>query len=247
MLVSDLDAGDLVVLDAAARKEIKRLALGKMPEGILIPPDGSRAFVAVNGDNNVAVVDLKTWQVTEQDRDRQGPRRHGLGSVVAAKAPAEKIRRFFRTTSAAPVLRQAQGRANMGRHRTRHTKAGMPTIADLILCRLREAGVGFIFGMPGGGSNLDLIAAAGRASVPFVLTATETGAALAAVAQAEVSGRLGVCLTTLGPGVASVVNGVACASLERAPLLVLTDSHPASAGNFTHQRIAAPLRCSRRW
>src|SRR5688572_5114452 len=114
----------------------------------------------------------------------------------------------------------------------------MPTIADVILCRLNEAGVGFIFGMPGGGSNLDLIAAAGRASVPFVLAATETGAALAAVAQAEVSGRPGVCLTTLGPGVASVVNGVACARLERAPLLVLTDSHAASTGGvFEHQRL----------
>jgi YVTN family beta-propeller protein len=42
-LVSDLDAGDLVVVDAAARKEIKRIALGKMPEGILITPDGSRS------------------------------------------------------------------------------------------------------------------------------------------------------------------------------------------------------------
>ena len=41
-LVSDLEAGDLVVLDTAARKEIKRLPLGRMPEGILIPPDGSR-------------------------------------------------------------------------------------------------------------------------------------------------------------------------------------------------------------
>jgi acetolactate synthase-1/2/3 large subunit len=114
----------------------------------------------------------------------------------------------------------------------------MPTIADVILCRLNQAGVGFIFGMPGGGSNLDLIAAAGRTSMPFVLAATETGAAIAAVAQAEVSGRPGVCLTTLGPGVASVVNGVACARLERAPLLVLTDSHAASAGGvFEHQRL----------
>src|SRR6476659_5961024 len=34
-LVSDLESGDLVVVDAAARKEIKRIALGKMPEGIL--------------------------------------------------------------------------------------------------------------------------------------------------------------------------------------------------------------------
>jgi acetolactate synthase-1/2/3 large subunit len=104
--------------------------------------------------------------------------------------------------------------------------------------RLREAGVGFLFGMPGGGANLDLIDGAGRAGVPFVLTATETGAAIAAIAQTEISGRPGACLTTLGPGVASVVNGAACAWLERAPLLIFTDSHPASAvGIFEHQRI----------
>jgi YVTN family beta-propeller protein len=72
-LISDLDAGDLVVLDAAAGKEIKRLALGKMPEGILIPPGGARAFVAVNGDNHVAVVDLKTWQVTKKIATGVGP------------------------------------------------------------------------------------------------------------------------------------------------------------------------------
>jgi YVTN family beta-propeller protein len=72
-LVSDLDAGELVVVDAAARKEIKRLALGKQPEGILIPPDGGRAFVAVNGDNQIAVVDLKTWTVSKKLQTGTGP------------------------------------------------------------------------------------------------------------------------------------------------------------------------------
>jgi YVTN family beta-propeller protein len=72
-LISDLDAGDLVVFDATTRKEIKRLALGKMPEGILIPPGGSRVFVAVNGDNHVAVVDPKTWQVTSRIQTGVGP------------------------------------------------------------------------------------------------------------------------------------------------------------------------------
>jgi len=114
----------------------------------------------------------------------------------------------------------------------------MATVADLVIGSLRGAGVGTLFGVPGGGSNLDLIAAAGRAGLPFVLTATETAAAIAAVAQAEVTGRPGACLTTLGPGAASVVNGVACAYLERAPIVVFTDSHPASAaGTFAHQRI----------
>ena len=72
-LVSDLDAGDLVVLEAPARKEIKRIPLGKMPEGILIPPTGGLAYVAVNGDNVIAVIDLKTWQVTKKISTGTGP------------------------------------------------------------------------------------------------------------------------------------------------------------------------------
>ena len=72
-LVSDLDAGELVVLDAPARKEIKRIPLGKMPEGILMPATGGVAYVAVNGDNFIAVIDLKTWQVTKKIQTGTGP------------------------------------------------------------------------------------------------------------------------------------------------------------------------------
>ncbi len=72
-LVSDLDAGEVVVLDAPARKVIKRIPLGKMPEGILIPPSGGVAYVAVNGDNFIAVLDLKTWQVTKKISTGTGP------------------------------------------------------------------------------------------------------------------------------------------------------------------------------
>jgi len=109
--------------------------------------------------------------------------------------------------------------------------------ADAIIRHLREAGVRTIFGVPGGGSSLDLVDAATRAGIRFVLTATETAGAIAAIAQSEITGRPGVCLAGLGPGAASVVNGVACASLDRAPLIVITDAHPASADGCTHQRI----------
>jgi YVTN family beta-propeller protein len=72
-LVSDLDAGDLVIIDTVARKEVKRLKLGKSPEGILIPPTGGVAYVAVNGDNRIAVVDLKGWVVTKTIETGTGP------------------------------------------------------------------------------------------------------------------------------------------------------------------------------
>ena len=64
VLISDLDGGELVVLDASTKREIKRIKMGRSPEGILITPDGLRAYVAVNGDNWVAVLDLKTLDVT---------------------------------------------------------------------------------------------------------------------------------------------------------------------------------------
>ncbi len=62
-LLSDRAGGNLVVLDAATRKPVKTIVLGKNPEGILITPDGDRAYVAVSGDNNVAVIDLKKLEI----------------------------------------------------------------------------------------------------------------------------------------------------------------------------------------
>jgi YVTN family beta-propeller protein len=73
VLITDLDGGVLVFIDASARKVIKRLALGRSPEGILIAPDGSRAYVAVTGENYVAVVDLKTLEVTGRITAGAGP------------------------------------------------------------------------------------------------------------------------------------------------------------------------------
>jgi YVTN family beta-propeller protein len=73
VLISDLDAGQLVVVDVASRTEVKRLALGRMPEGILIPPDGTKAYVAVAGDGVVAVIDLKSLAVTGKIPTGKGP------------------------------------------------------------------------------------------------------------------------------------------------------------------------------
>jgi len=73
VLISDLDAGQLVVVDVASRKEAKRLALGRMPAGILIPPDGTKAYVAVTGDGVVDVIDLKSLEVTGKIPTGKGP------------------------------------------------------------------------------------------------------------------------------------------------------------------------------
>ncbi|WP_433970954.1 YncE family protein [Tunturiibacter lichenicola] len=64
VLISILSTGDLFVYDVASRKEVKRVSLGQGCAGILMDPDGSRAFVGCTAANYVAVVDLKTLTVT---------------------------------------------------------------------------------------------------------------------------------------------------------------------------------------
>ena len=70
VLISGLGAGpsgvSLVVLDPTTHKEVKELNLGGGSAGILIPPEGSRAYVAVSGGDKVAVVDLKSLNVVGQ-------------------------------------------------------------------------------------------------------------------------------------------------------------------------------------
>ena len=63
VLISQLGNGDLVVYDAASQKEFKRVQIGHGAAGILIDPEGARAFVSCGPDNYVAVVDLKTLEV----------------------------------------------------------------------------------------------------------------------------------------------------------------------------------------
>jgi len=64
VFISSLQSGELTIYDSKSRKEIKRIKLGKGAAGILMDPGGSRAFVACSADNYIAVIDLKTLEVT---------------------------------------------------------------------------------------------------------------------------------------------------------------------------------------
>lgn len=97
-------------------------------------------------------------------------------------------------------------------------------------------GVKRMFGVPGGGSSLDLIRAAESRGIPFVLARHETSAAIMALATGEIDAAPGVALTTIGPGLANAVNGMACATLDRAPLCLVSDGHSPQLTRFvTHQ------------
>ena len=62
-LISSLGGGDLVIYDVASRREFKRVKIGHGAAGILMQPDGSRAFLSCGPDNYVAVLNLKTLEV----------------------------------------------------------------------------------------------------------------------------------------------------------------------------------------
>ena len=110
------------------------------------------------------------------------------------------------------------------------------TIAQLLVHKLALAGVKKIFGLPGGGSSLDIIAAAAAENIQFVLTKTENAAVMMAGALVESTGVPGVALMTKGPGLTNATNGVAYASLDRAPVIVLTDGFtPKQLTYITHQ------------
>ena len=116
------------------------------------------------------------------------------------------------------------------------TRRDRSTVAELLASAFGAIGVRRIFGVPGGGSSLDVIDAAARRDIEFVLTRTESAAVMMAAATAELSGTPGVALTTKGPGTASAANGMAYASLDRAPVLLLTDTFGTAEQSFvTHQ------------
>jgi YVTN family beta-propeller protein len=73
VLISSLGGPDLTVLDAASHKEVKRIPIGQGAAGILMQPDGSRAYVACTPDDYVAIIDLKTLEVTGKISAGKGP------------------------------------------------------------------------------------------------------------------------------------------------------------------------------
>ena len=102
---------------------------------------------------------------------------------------------------------------------------------------VRDEGADVVFGFPGGGPNLEVVGAVGDAGLRFVLTHGETTACMMAATYGLLTGRPGMAIATRGPGAACAVNGAAQATLDRFPLLVVTDCVPeAQRDRFAHQR-----------
>ena len=93
--------------------------------------------------------------------------------------------------------------------------------SDLIVQCLENEGVRHVFGLPGE-EIMDILDSLLDSPITFIPTRHEQGAAFMADAYGRLTGRAGVCLSTLGPGATNLATGVADANLDRAPLVAIT-------------------------
>lgn len=97
----------------------------------------------------------------------------------------------------------------------------MKTTAQVLVDCLEAEGVDVMFGIPGE-ETLDLMFAIRDSKIRFIPVRHEQGAAFMADVYGRLTGRAGVCLSTLGPGATNLVTGVADAYLDGAPLVAIT-------------------------
>src|SRR5882724_273734 len=93
--------------------------------------------------------------------------------------------------------------------------------AELLVSAMENEGVQQIFGIPGE-ENLDLVEALRRSTIKLVLTRHEQAAAFMAATHGRLTGRAGVCLSTLGPGALNLATGAAYALLGAMPMIMIT-------------------------
>jgi acetolactate synthase-1/2/3 large subunit len=102
----------------------------------------------------------------------------------------------------------------------------MPTTVELMAEAFEQAGTPFIAGHPGG-ESVELMEAARQRGMRFILMKQENAGAMLAATWGEITGAPGVCMSTRGPGALNMVNGVAHAFMDRAPLIAITDAYSA--------------------
>ena len=100
----------------------------------------------------------------------------------------------------------------------------MTTTVEVLAQAFSDAGTPFIVGHPGG-ESVELMEAARERQMRFLLMKQEVAGAMLAATWGEITGNPGICMSTRGPGATNMVNGVAHAFLDRAPLIAITDAY----------------------
>ncbi len=97
--------------------------------------------------------------------------------------------------------------------------------SDLFIKALEAEGVEYIFGIPGE-ENLDILNSMKDSSIKLILTRHEQGAGFMASTYGRLTGKAGVCMSTLGPGATNFVTCAAYAQLGAMPMIMLTGQKP---------------------
>jgi acetolactate synthase-1/2/3 large subunit len=97
--------------------------------------------------------------------------------------------------------------------------------SELFMRALEAEGVEYVFGIPGE-ENLDFLDSLSRSSVELVLTRHEQAAGFMAATYGRLTGKVGVCLSTLGPGATNFVTAAAYAQLGGMPMMMITGQKP---------------------
>ncbi len=100
--------------------------------------------------------------------------------------------------------------------------------SDLFVKALENEGVQYVFGIPGE-ENLDFLDSLTRSSIQLVLTRHEQTAGFMAATYGRLTGRAGVCLSTLGPGATNLVTAAAYANLGAMPMVMITGQKPVKS------------------
>jgi acetolactate synthase-1/2/3 large subunit len=122
----------------------------------------------------------------------------------------------------------------------------MASTVEVLTDAFKQSGTPFIVGHPGG-ETVELMDAASRRGMRYILMKQETAGAILAATWGEITGSPGVCTSTRGPGATNMVNGLAYAWLDRAPLIALTDQYPGATLEtgqrqvINHRQIYAPI------
>ena len=93
--------------------------------------------------------------------------------------------------------------------------------AELLIRCLEAEGVEYVFGLPGE-ETADLMISMLNSTVKFILTRHEQSAAFMADLYGRLTGKVGVCLATLGPGATNLTTGIASANMDRSRVLAIT-------------------------
>jgi len=114
----------------------------------------------------------------------------------------------------------------------------------LFVKALEKEGVEYIFGIPGE-ENLDMLDALKDSPIKLILTRHEQGAGFMAATYGRLTGKVGVCMATLGPGATNLVTPAAYANLGAMPMLMITGQKPIKSskqGQFQIVDIVAMMK-----